>query len=142
MPSKLGEPRHKLVPGEDGQARRLLHDRDQDLLPVDPQYGDRTAAGITSEAARPSQDVSEFLRCQARLDRESLNEPLECMARQPHRAIVALSGRRARHHFTPVAADTRRPTIDLNELLPGAAPGTAACNRDVEGGSEQESHAA
>jgi len=90
-PAELTQPGDELVPGQDGQAARILKDRHQGPLGVDGQDCDGTVLRVPAQPPGPRQDPTQQFSGRFGLDPKSFHESLQRMPREPDRAVIALT---------------------------------------------------
>ena len=90
-PAELTQPGNELVPGQYGQAARILDDRHQGPLGVDGQHGDGTVLRVTAQPPGPRQDPAQQFSGRFGLDPEPFHKSLQRVPREPDRAVITLT---------------------------------------------------
>ena len=90
-PAELTQPGNELVPGQYGQAARILEDRNQGPLGVDGQHGDGTVLRVTAQPLGPRQDPAQQFSGRFGLDPEPFHKSLQRVPREPDRAVITLT---------------------------------------------------
>src|SRR5271157_3999590 len=126
-PAELTQPGNELVPGQHGQAARILDDRHQGPLGVDGQDGDGTVLRVTAQPPGPRQDPAQQLPGRFGLDPEPFHKTLQRVPREPDRAVIALTcGKHLGQSTSLTWHDLRFNSLPRGSLATPSAPGRAS----------------